>query len=114
MPRSIRNHRPTPRVTRGQIQPSVMRVTRMAPKVEGPKMAPMMKPRMMLIMARMIVPAQYLARLMRPSNDVKRYWKSKFIASPPFAAGVRRAPPFFLAEGGLAEGGGGGGDRGGG
>ena len=45
----------------------------MAPKVEAPKMLPMRKPRTMLIIARMMVPAQYLARLMRPSNEVKRY-----------------------------------------
>jgi hypothetical protein len=44
----------------------------------------------MLMMARMIVPAQYLARLMRPSKDVKRYWKSKFIVPLPLRPGFRR------------------------
>jgi hypothetical protein len=34
-----------------------------------------------------MVPAQYLARLMRPSNDVNRYWKSKFIVPLPLRPG---------------------------
>src|ERR1700752_2968075 len=75
----------------------------MAPKVEGPKTAPIRKPRTMLMMARMIVPAQYLARLMRPSNDVKRYCKSKFIVPPPFAAGLRQPTLFVRPNGSFAE-----------
>jgi hypothetical protein len=42
----------------------------------------------------MMVPAQYFARLMRPSNDVKRYLKSKSIGfPPPLAAKLPWSPP---------------------
>src|SRR4026208_544728 len=82
----------------------VTSATRIAPRVEDPKMAPMMKPATMLTMARMIVPAQYLARLRRPSNDGNRYLKSKSIAFPPSRAGQLPLFTFVRPNGALAKG----------
>src|SRR5262252_9205436 len=84
----------------------VTRATNMAPRVEDPKMAPMMKPATMLTMARIIVPAQYFARLMRPSNDVKRYLKFKSIGFPPPPLGSQAAvvSTFVRPKGAPAEG----------
>jgi hypothetical protein len=53
----------------------------------------------MLITARMMAPAQYFARLMRPSNDVNKYWKSKFIVPPPYASGLLPAVTFVEPKG---------------
>src|SRR5581483_6647534 len=75
----------------------------MAPRVEGPNMAPMMKPNTMLMMARITTPAQYLARLMRPSNDVKRYWKS--IRVPSLCSRVSPGPSLVRPKGRVAKGG---------
>src|SRR5882724_11306677 len=75
---------------------------RMPPMV-CPKMLIMMNPRMIQTTERLTTPTQYLARLMRPSNDVKRYWKS--IVSPSLGGQVQAAPVLVRPKGGFAKGG---------